>query len=174
MRLVYKLKQQKNMNNGNNYDFIESPEEVKDLYDPFKYGHLASMALLLELGANSVSELLIAQDDYIKWARRLTVLYVRKYDDGSVSVTPLGFFTSLNTAAEKVNERLRKVKFKSGSVAEASWDAESERITVNFKTNNAQCSLLFVTQLVDCPVVTEDELHNECTIIKGNSDGKED
>ena len=162
------------MNNGNNYDFIESPEEVKDLYDPFKYGHLASMALLLELGANSVSELLIAQDDYIKWARRLTVLYVRKYNDGSVSVTPLGFFTSLNTAAEKVNERLRKVKFKSGTTADASWDSESERITVNFETSNAQCSLLFITQLVDCPVVTEEELHNECTIIKGNGDGKED
>jgi hypothetical protein len=162
------------MNNGNIYDFTESPEEVKDLYDPFKYGHLASMALMLELGANSVSELLIAQDDYIKWARRLTVLYVKKYKDGSVSVTPLGFFTSLNTAAEKVNERLRKVKFKSGSRTDASWDAESERITVNFETNSAQCSLLFITQLVDCPVVTEEELHNECVIIEGNSNGKED
>lgn len=162
------------MNNGNNYDFIESPEEVKDLYDPFKYGHLASMALVLELDANSVSELLIAQDDYIKWARRLTVLYVRKYNDGYVSVTPLGFFTSLNTAAEKVNERLRKVEFKSGSRPDASWDAESERITVNFETDDAQCSLLFVTQLVDCPVVTEEELHNECVIIKGDRDGKEE
>lgn len=162
------------MNNGNIYDFIESPEEVKDLYDPFKYGHLASMALALELDAHSVSELLIAQDDYMKWARRLTVLYVRKYNDGTVSVTPLGFFTSLNTAAEKVNERLRKVTFKSGSRAEAFWDSESERITVSFETDDAQCSLLFVTQLVDCPVVTEEELYNECTIVKGNCNGNED
>ena len=162
------------MNNGNIYDFTESPEEVKDLYDPFKYGHLASMALMLELNTHSVNELLIAQDDYIKWARRLTVLYVRKYKDGSVSVTPLGFFTSLNTAAEKVNQRLRKIKFKSGSVADAYWDAESERITVNFETDDAQCSLLFVTQLVDCPVVTEEELYNECTIVKGNCNGNED
>lgn len=161
------------MNNGN-YDFIETPEEVKDLYDPFRYGHLASMALALELGANSVSELLIAQDDYIKWSRRLTVLYVRKYNDGIVSVTPLGFFTSLNTAAEKVNERLRKAEFKSGSRAEAYWDVESERITINFETNDAQCSLLFVTQLVDCPVVTEDELHNECVIIKGGRNEKKE
>ena len=132
--------------------------EFSDLDTRFNGWFLISLAAILSLDDADASELMAAERAFTTQDRNVNLMLVGALGD-KVSITPMGFYTTLNKAIEKVQSVFIN-HFTPDEDGKPSlfFNHYLGDLRIVFKHNGVNYSFVLTPSYIDCPVTTEEEL----------------